>query len=403
MTVGERIRVERERNNISQVELANVTGIGQSYISQIETGRVKPSSNVLTKISASLGRPKEFFTSGEIETDVILCYIDDSTRYYSKSDFETAMVSAQRALDLSFRSESTDIRALCELQLGLCCQRSGDINYAAELLEDALMHFKRINDIEHTSRSLFELGNVNFRMEKYKRAEYYYGKCVCLTSGKKRLQSLYLQSTIYHASSLFRIGEFEQCTKSYLHAWKVAKEYNEPVQVINAGLGLGWVMYRTGDLETALNVTRQIRELSKRLHPELMPSILHNFSIYLHEKGSVTEAQAVWRECYRLYRSLGNAHGLINLLEEKWNRLISEDAIEEAETTIQIGLDLLQEHEEASILRGRIYRALGDCHFKRGQSKLCKHYYQLAIGYFQKVNANDEVLLVKKRFSRLSR
>ena len=57
MLIGERIRVIRERKQLSQVELAVRTGLVRSYISGVENGYIVPSVETLEKIARVLEVP----------------------------------------------------------------------------------------------------------------------------------------------------------------------------------------------------------------------------------------------------------------------------------------------------------------------------------------------------------
>jgi Zn-dependent peptidase ImmA (M78 family)/transcriptional regulator with XRE-family HTH domain len=58
---GERLRSARNLLGISQAELANAVGIGQSMISQIENGSRAASEDVIAAVAAATGTPRSFF------------------------------------------------------------------------------------------------------------------------------------------------------------------------------------------------------------------------------------------------------------------------------------------------------------------------------------------------------
>jgi transcriptional regulator with XRE-family HTH domain len=63
MSYGERIKKEREKQRLTQDELADLAHISLSYIGDIERGKKTPSIEVFQKISRALGRPVDFFLS----------------------------------------------------------------------------------------------------------------------------------------------------------------------------------------------------------------------------------------------------------------------------------------------------------------------------------------------------
>lgn len=63
--MGERIRAERERQGISLRALARDVGVSASMISQIETGKSRPSVSTLYAITTALGMPvQDVFLDG---------------------------------------------------------------------------------------------------------------------------------------------------------------------------------------------------------------------------------------------------------------------------------------------------------------------------------------------------
>jgi transcriptional regulator with XRE-family HTH domain len=56
---GEFVRAQRKLARISQRELAKVTGVSDSYISQLERGQYRPSAAVLNAIAHAFATPPE--------------------------------------------------------------------------------------------------------------------------------------------------------------------------------------------------------------------------------------------------------------------------------------------------------------------------------------------------------
>lgn len=69
--MGERIRAERERQGISLRALARDVGVSPSMISQIETGKSRPSVSTLYAITTALGLPmQDVFANVDIPPEV---------------------------------------------------------------------------------------------------------------------------------------------------------------------------------------------------------------------------------------------------------------------------------------------------------------------------------------------
>lgn len=61
-SIGEKIRMLRKEKKLSQRDLADLCGISNTYISDMETGRTNPSLKTLQKLRMALEvNIKEFF------------------------------------------------------------------------------------------------------------------------------------------------------------------------------------------------------------------------------------------------------------------------------------------------------------------------------------------------------
>lgn len=68
MNVGERIKYFREQKNITVNKLANLAGVSQSYLREIELGNKQPTVEYLEYICWALNISlKDFFTTGELD------------------------------------------------------------------------------------------------------------------------------------------------------------------------------------------------------------------------------------------------------------------------------------------------------------------------------------------------
>jgi len=81
--IGQRIRTERERLSLSREEFAEIIGLSDYYVGQLERGERKMSLPVLVKISAHLHEPLDYLVFGKKKnTD---CLKEDNS-YYGKSN-----------------------------------------------------------------------------------------------------------------------------------------------------------------------------------------------------------------------------------------------------------------------------------------------------------------------------
>ncbi|MBQ3038864.1 MAG: helix-turn-helix domain-containing protein [Clostridia bacterium] len=71
MNVGERIKFFRQKQNITVNKLANLAGISQSYLRDLELGKKQPTVEYLSYICDALGITLErFFVDEDKETEL---------------------------------------------------------------------------------------------------------------------------------------------------------------------------------------------------------------------------------------------------------------------------------------------------------------------------------------------
>lgn len=62
-SIGQKIQARRKESGLTQVQLAEVSGVPQGYLSQIERGIRRPSLDTLRKLRVGLGlRDSEFLS-----------------------------------------------------------------------------------------------------------------------------------------------------------------------------------------------------------------------------------------------------------------------------------------------------------------------------------------------------
>ena len=95
--VGRRIRMFREKLDMSVDDLAQRSGIDETVINSIEKGEVLPALGVLTKLSRALGQRLGTFTDDQFKPDPII------TR---AADLDAAKVSGEGMNDHGYASQS---------------------------------------------------------------------------------------------------------------------------------------------------------------------------------------------------------------------------------------------------------------------------------------------------------
>ena len=77
MNVGERIKFFRQSKNLTVNKLANMAGISQSYLRDIELGNKQPTVEYLSYVCDALGITLEHFFADEKSNDELLNLISN--------------------------------------------------------------------------------------------------------------------------------------------------------------------------------------------------------------------------------------------------------------------------------------------------------------------------------------
>jgi transcriptional regulator with XRE-family HTH domain len=98
---GEFVRAQRRLAQVSQRNLAKLSGVSDSYLSQIERGNYRPSPQVVKALAQAFGlEPKQLYT--------MLGFMDEDER-------ENAAPTVEQAIQLDQRLDASDKEALIRI------------------------------------------------------------------------------------------------------------------------------------------------------------------------------------------------------------------------------------------------------------------------------------------------
>ena len=98
--VGERVRIYRERLDMSIYDLSKKSGISEDVINSIEKGEVLPALGVLTKLSRALGQRLGTFMDDQFKPDPIITRAKDIEAKNVKKEGVNALGYSSHSLAL---------------------------------------------------------------------------------------------------------------------------------------------------------------------------------------------------------------------------------------------------------------------------------------------------------------
>lgn len=86
MDIGKQVKRLRESKGLTKTRLAKLSGVSQSYISDIEAGKKKPTVEILAKICSALGISLPDFFAGEYKVDPDALYLSSLMKGMSEEE-----------------------------------------------------------------------------------------------------------------------------------------------------------------------------------------------------------------------------------------------------------------------------------------------------------------------------
>lgn len=131
MTIGKRIKSERNKKGMTQVQLADAANISRSYLGDLEGDRYNPSLDTLQKIAAALGT-----TSGVLLGDASILELTAAD-----NDMKDAMslLEAQRSAQAEAEKNAPALTKKDERDIGRDLERiMADLEGSGDLMFDGV-------------------------------------------------------------------------------------------------------------------------------------------------------------------------------------------------------------------------------------------------------------------------
>lgn len=133
-TLGDRVRIARERLNINQEELSNISGISRSNISRIESNKISPKSESIIALMQSLNVSSDWLLTG-YETN-------ESTQEEKK------------------RNDAPDFNDLYDLYAALPITDKIDVFTYVKIRYSILKEDEMLSTLEHGDKAILKNDNI---------------------------------------------------------------------------------------------------------------------------------------------------------------------------------------------------------------------------------------------------
>lgn len=156
MDLGEKLRQARLEAGLSQRQLCGEQ-ITRNMLSQIESGKAKPSVETLTFLAQQLGKPVGYFLQDDAVTSANVAVMAQARHAFGRKQYAAVLeiLAQYRQGDDLFDAEESYLHALCALEQGKKLLEKGEAKQAEQLLETlprTSIYYR--DDMEKQRRSL---------------------------------------------------------------------------------------------------------------------------------------------------------------------------------------------------------------------------------------------------------
>ncbi len=394
MNIGAKIKSLRIRRGLTQKQLASGE-MTRELVSLIENGKCNPSLDTIRIISRKLGVSPDCFLSDADHMGTVEELLHSANECLKANLPNQSLERATKALEMCNTWNSEEHMCHVHACIGESYEMLNDRHRAIDAFEMALQRSIAKADRLQTTRYLFRIANNYFHLEDYEKAARYYSRLISLTEGSKKLQHTNVSATIYLGSCHYRLGELALAREMHAHAQIEAKRIFERKLEIEASLGLGGVLYKSGDCDGAIRITETAVGTSRECNNHLLPHLLLNLGIYYSQQRKWDSALTRWNSCIEYCTTRGEWVLMASALEEISRYHLYLGETEKAKEVLLNALDVLDRHENR-LLRARIYRGLADLTVKSGACTQALDLYRLSIFLFRSVGAAEEIRVTEQ-------
>ena len=301
--LGERVRAARRERGMSQAQLAGEE-LTKGFISQVESGLVRPSVRSLQLIATRLGKSLDYFLGdAPLATEKRLAFHRLAAEAASerrdwavvRSEVEAALecgpakrdrASLLRLLAASELAEGHNEVAFDSIAEGLALvDTTTDAGEVAHLLYLRGVAYGQLNQPLTASEALEQARDT---MERHE-----------VNDPRLRARVLVALGTAYR-----RLNRTAKAMQTYGSALDLASASNELRVAAQGYMGVAVSLYDAGELDAAINSYRRAFDLFARIDDRAFElSVLQSLASVNLERGAIDEARDVAQQCIALART----------------------------------------------------------------------------------------------------
>ena len=365
--LGERVRKLRNAHGLTQTELAEAR-VSKEYISQIETGKTRPTSQTLEWLAERLGVDTHYLVDGISDVDhreheAIVCQAEeavDEKRYRDAVDLVAGLSRAPSSPDLRLRALFAESWAFMYL---------GELRTALDRLEQArAVTVSEAFDDVHRAEVLYRIACCRYKLNHVEQSQQDFSAALELAdrSGEScdRLRANILQ---WRSRCYRRHRDWEAAREDIERALELAEAASDEETVAHTHFQASLVAERNGSWAQARTYSERAKELYEAVDdPVNVGRLLNNLGILNFLLGHKELAVEQLKDAFRIALEVGDtadsAQAVSSLADVHLRSGELEPAVEQARHAIEMldgRVDYLSETGMATIVLGRALMGQG--------------------------------------------
>jgi HTH-type transcriptional regulator, quorum sensing regulator NprR len=367
--VGERIRRMRLERGMSQSELA-AGRLSKGFISQIESGRSRPSPESLRFIAQRLGVPLVALLPGiELaqQQAFLLRAAEAAVKAREQAEAENLLEEARPLLN-----SALELSWYHRLAGELLIQR----DQLESALDEALTAFEQVIGGEPTDemvRACNLIGRIHHLAGRQPAALLYFNRAAELAAHPTISPAMRAQVNSNRGNTHMRLGDPQHALRAYEEARAAAEDAEDLWQLAVAEMGLGEAARQRADLPSAIAHAERAIVLFERIEMrQLQAQILHNLGHSHADNGDLVTARSLQEQALAAARAMNDTGTAGYALERLAALDVAAGDAPRALARAQEAVDAARAVADHGLL-AISYAALGEAAELAGDRQGCEH------------------------------
>ena len=307
-TLGERVRTARREAGLSQAQLAGEE-LTKGFISQIESGLVRPSIRSLQHIASTLGRPLDYFIADEplAATKRVTFHRLAAEAAAERQDWTIAEAESTAGLavaaDASERASFLRLLASAALNQGRREEAFDRVAQGLALLEVAKYPLDVARLLYVRGLAYGDAGQLVASTEAFEAVRDIVERYEILDPRLRARVSVALGTTYR------RLGRTTKAIASYESALAIASRANEQKLAAQGFMGIAVSHYDAGDLDSAISSYERALELFRRVADTSFELHVRQSLASIHfQQGDIAQARDLAERTIARAAEVGDDH-----------------------------------------------------------------------------------------------